>query len=58
MIYKQNLHVLVPIDQFEQLRQVGHKMNISRSELAREAISMLLKKYKKKIHNEEIKSGG
>ncbi len=54
MVYKQNLHVLVPIDQFEQLRRLGHKMNISRSVLAREAISMLLKKYNKKIHNEEV----
>ena len=48
MLYKQNFHVLIPIDTFEQLRQLGHNINMSRSELAREAIDTLLKKHRRK----------
>lgn len=48
MVYKQNLHILIPIDKFEQLRELGHRMNMSRSELAREAIFTLLKKHQKR----------
>ncbi len=48
MQYKQNVHVLLPIEKFEELRELGHKLNLSRSRLVREAICMLLKKYRKK----------
>lgn len=48
MVYKQNFHILLPINTFEELRQLSHKMNMSRSELAREAIAALLKKYQRR----------
>jgi metal-responsive CopG/Arc/MetJ family transcriptional regulator len=48
MEYKQNIHVLLPIEKFEELRKLGHKLNTSRSELVREAIYKLLRNYRKK----------
>ncbi len=48
MQYKQNVHILLPAEKFEELRQLGHKLNFSRSKLVREAINLLLKKYRKK----------
>ncbi len=47
MQYKQNVHILLHAEKFEELRQLGHRVNLSRSELVRNAINMLLKKYKK-----------
>ncbi|MHC4266926.1 MAG: ribbon-helix-helix domain-containing protein [Planctomycetota bacterium] len=47
MQYKQNIHILLPAEKFEELRQLGHRVNLSRSELVRNAINMLLKKYKR-----------
>ncbi len=51
MVYKQNLHILLPIGKYEELRELGHKMNVSRSELAREGISLILKRYRGKERN-------
>jgi len=48
MVYKQNLHILLPVSTYEELRELGHKMNVSRSELARKAIYKLLKSHRKK----------
>ncbi len=48
MQYKQNIHILLPAEKFEELRLLGHKLNFSRSQLVREAINLLLKKYRKK----------
>ena len=48
MVYKQNLHILLPVNTYEELRELGHKMNVSRSELARKAIYKLLKSHRKK----------
>ena len=48
MVYKQNLHILLPIDKYEELSALGHKMDVSRSELVREAICKLLRSHKRK----------
>jgi len=48
MQYKQNVHILLPAETFEELRQLGYRTNLSRSMLVREAICMLLRKYRKK----------
>ena len=48
MVYKQNLHILLPVDTYEQLKELGHKMNVSRSELARQAICKLLRSHREK----------
>jgi|TARA_B100002003_G_scaffold9567_1_gene8290 metal-responsive CopG/Arc/MetJ family transcriptional regulator len=48
MVYKQNLHILLPAETFEELRQLGRELDLSRSMLVREAICMLLRKYRKK----------
>jgi len=55
MQYKQNVHILLPAETFEELRQLGHRTNFSRSELIRSAVNMLLKKYSKKERNKEVK---
>ncbi len=54
MQYKQNVHILLPADKFEELRQLGHKVNLSRSALIRNAVNLLLKKYRNK---ENLKMG-
>jgi metal-responsive CopG/Arc/MetJ family transcriptional regulator len=48
MQYKQNVHVLLPVEIFEELRGLGHKLNVSRSKLVRIAVVSLLKKYERK----------
>jgi len=48
MVYKQNLHILLPVSTYEELRELGHKLNRPRSELAREAICKLLRSHRKK----------
>jgi metal-responsive CopG/Arc/MetJ family transcriptional regulator len=48
VVYKQNLHILLPVKKYEELRELGHKMNVSRSELAREAIYKLLRSHRRK----------
>ncbi len=53
MRYKQNVHILLPVEKFEELRQLGHKLSLSRSELIRSAVNMLLKKYNKKESKKE-----
>lgn len=47
MVYSQNFHILLPINEYEKLRELGHKLNQSRSELARQAISTLLNKHQR-----------
>ena len=48
MQYKQNVHILLPVEIFEELRDLGHRLNVPRSELVRKSIFLLLKKYKRK----------
>jgi len=48
MVYKQNLHIMLPVSAYEELRELGHKLNRPRSELAREAIYKLLRSYRRK----------
>ncbi len=48
MEYKQNVHVLLPIEKFEELRELGHKLTLPRSELVRKGIDLILRKYQKK----------
>ncbi len=48
MVYKQNLHILLPIDKYEELRELGYELNTSRSELAREAIYKLLRSHNRR----------
>lgn len=54
MVYKQNLHILLPADTYEELRNLGHQLRVSRAELARQAIGILLKKYNRKMQIPEV----
>ncbi|MBT3880699.1 MAG: ribbon-helix-helix domain-containing protein [Candidatus Scalindua sp.] len=54
MQYKQNLHVLLPVEIFQELRDLGHKLNVSRSKLVRIAVASLLKKHERKENNSAI----
>jgi hypothetical protein len=49
MQYKQNVHILLPVEKFEELKELGHRLNVPRSELVRKSILLLLKKYKRKL---------
>ncbi len=53
MQYKQNVHILLPIEIFEELKAVGKKSDLSRSELAREGIGMVLRKYRRKENRKD-----
>ncbi len=57
MQYKQNVHILLPAKTFEELRQLGHRVDLSRSELIRSAVNMLLEKYNKKEKKKEERKG-
>ena len=55
MQYKQNVHILLPAEKFKELRELGHKLNVSRSTLVRMAVVSLLKKHRRKgVENESI----
>jgi metal-responsive CopG/Arc/MetJ family transcriptional regulator len=53
MQYKQNIHVLLPVERFEELRQLGYRLNTSRSELIRRAVNLLLERYKDRHDGQE-----
>ena len=53
MQYKQNLHVLLPVKEFEELRELGHKLSCSKSEIVREGVGLVLRKYQKKENLKE-----
>ncbi len=48
MEYKQNVHILISAKKFEELRGLGNKLNLSRSELVREGVDLILRKYRRK----------
>ena len=48
MRYKTGFHFLVPVDEYEELRDLSYKLGTSRGELVRRAVSLFLKKYRKK----------
>jgi Arc/MetJ-type ribon-helix-helix transcriptional regulator len=53
MQYKQNIHVLLPVERFEELRQLGYRLNTSRSELIRRSVNLLLERYKDRQDGQE-----
>jgi hypothetical protein len=54
MSYMQNLHILLPVDSYEQLRVLSFKMKVPRAELVREGIYSILKKYEKRGEIPEV----
>jgi len=45
MDLKQSCNVFLPIKQYEAIRNLGYKFSIPYSELIREGVSLVLKKY-------------
>jgi len=48
MQYKQNIHILLPVDKFEELKTLTFKFDKSLSVLVREGVNLVIKKYKRK----------
>ena len=52
MDLKQSCNVFLPVKQYEEIRALGHKLSIPYSELIREGVSLVLKRYKRKDYME------
>ncbi len=48
---KQSCNVFLPVGQYGEIKELGHKLSIPYSELIREGVSLVLKKYKRKESN-------
>lgn len=48
MNLKQSCNVFLPVKQYEEIKELGHKQGIPYSELIREGVSLVLNKYKRK----------
>ncbi len=55
MEYKQNFHVLLPIEKFKELKEVSKALDVPRAKIVREALDVVLRKYKRK-NNMEAKN--
>lgn len=47
MELKQSCNVLLSAKQYREIKELGHKLDVSYSELIREGVSLVLKKHKK-----------
>lgn len=45
MQYQHNVHFLLPIQKFEELKNVSRERDIPRSEIVREGLDLVLQKY-------------
>lgn len=48
MDFKQSCNVFLPVEQYGEIKGLGHRLSIPYSELIREGVSLVLKKYKTK----------
>ncbi len=48
MDLKQSCNVFLPVKQYEEIKDLGHKLSIPYSELIREGVSLVIRKYQKK----------
>ncbi len=49
MDLKQSCNVFLPVKQYGEIKELGHKLSIPYSGLIREGVSLVLKKYKRKV---------
>ncbi len=49
MDLKQSCNVFLPVKHYGEIKELGHKLSIPYSGLIREGVSLVLKKYKRKV---------
>lgn len=54
MDLKQSCNVFLPVKQYEDIKDLGHKLSIPYSELIREGVRLVLKKYNRKENNDGV----
>ena len=54
MNLKQSCNVFLPVKQYGEIKELGHKLSVSYSELIREGVVLVLKKYKRKQNNKGV----
>ena len=52
MNLKQSCNVFLPVKQYGEIKELGHKLSIPYSELIREGVSLVIKRYKRKDKGE------
>ncbi len=53
MDLKQSCNVFLPVKQYGEIKELGHKLSIPYSELIREGVGLVLKRYKKRDSQKE-----
>ncbi len=48
MDLKQSCNVFLPVKQYGEIKELGHKLSVPYSELIREGITLVLRKYQRK----------
>ncbi len=51
MNLKQSCNVFLPVKQYGEIKELGHKLSIPYSELIREGVDLVLKKHKRNESN-------
>ncbi|MCP4255630.1 MAG: ribbon-helix-helix domain-containing protein [Candidatus Scalindua sp.] len=51
MELKQSCNVFLPVEQYGEIKDLGHRLSIPYSELIREGVRLVLKKYNRKENN-------
>jgi hypothetical protein len=48
MELKQSCNVFLPVEQYGEIKELGHKLSVPYSELIREGVDLILRRYKRK----------
>lgn len=48
MELKQSCNVFLPVEQYEEIKKLGHRLSVPYSELIREGVCLVIKRYKRK----------
>ncbi len=54
MDLKQSCYVFLPVKEYGEIKELGHKLSIPYSKLIREGVGLVLKEYKRKESNKEV----
>ncbi len=48
MDLKQSCNVFLPVKQYGEIKEIGHRLSVPYSELIREGVSLVIKRYKRR----------
>lgn len=48
MELKQSCNVFLPVEQYGEIKKIGHRLSVPYSELIREGVSLVIKRYKRR----------